>query len=179
MNRSTSGRRPWCSIFRLHIPLILSVFAFGGTPLAQAWQDAADSTATEPAAATEAAATEPAATTEAAAPETAAPTLPPYMSPTVDGEKPAWPDAAGANAGYWITPSAGPVGDGDPTALTNGQLYDRIAHNMFSINMLWVLIAGALVMFMQLGFMMVETGLCRAKNSSHTAAMNLMVYPLG
>ena len=34
-------------------------------------------------------------------------------------------------------------------------------------------------MFMQAGFACVETGLCRAKNSSHTFAMNLMIYPLG
>ena len=27
--------------------------------------------------------------------------------------------------------------------------------------------------------MMVETGLCRAKNASHTSAMNFMIYPLG
>ena len=36
-----------------------------------------------------------------------------------------------------------------------------------------------LVMFMQAGFMYVETGLCRAKNAGHTAAMNFMIYPLG
>lgn len=113
--------------------------------------------------------------TEAAA----EPVLPPYMTATSPEGSTLWPDSAGANAGYWTTPSAGPVGDGDPSGLTNAQLYDRIVHNLFSINMIWVLLGGALVMFMQTGFMMVETGLCRAKNSAHTAAMNLMVYPLG
>ena len=54
-----------------------------------------------------------------------------------------------------------------------------MTHNLFSINFVWALVTGFLVMFMQAGFMMVETGLCRAKNSSHTAAMNLMIYPLG
>ncbi len=44
---------------------------------------------------------------------------------------------------------------------------------------MWVLVAGFLVMFMQAGFMLVETGLCRAKNAAHTSAMNLMIYPLG
>ncbi len=58
-------------------------------------------------------------------------------------------------------------------------LYDRIAHNLFSINMVWTLVTGFLVMFMQAGFMFVETGLCRAKNAAHTAAMNFMIYPLG
>ena len=41
------------------------------------------------------------------------------------------------------------------------------------------LIAGFLVMFMQAGFAMVETGLCRAKNAAHTMSMNLMIYALG
>ncbi len=108
------------------------------------------------------------------------PALPPYISASSpDPTKPLWPDATGANAGYWITPSAGPVGDDDPSKLSNASLYDRIAHNMFSLNMVWVLLAGALVMFMQTGFALVEGGLCRAKNAGHTFAMNLMVYPLG
>ncbi|MBK7972297.1 MAG: hypothetical protein IPK07_03090 [Deltaproteobacteria bacterium] len=58
-------------------------------------------------------------------------------------------------------------------------LYDRVAHNLFSINMVWTMLAGFLVMFMQAGFMYVEMGLCRAKNAAHTSAMNLMIYPLG
>jgi Amt family ammonium transporter len=47
------------------------------------------------------------------------------------------------------------------------------------MNMTWVLIAGFLVIFMQAGFALVETGLCRAKNASHTMSMNFMVYALG
>ena len=64
-------------------------------------------------------------------------------------------------------------------ACRTADLYDRVAHNLFSINIVWVLVAGFLVMFMQAGFAMVEAGLCRAKNSAHTMAMNLMIYPLG
>jgi Amt family ammonium transporter len=45
--------------------------------------------------------------------------------------------------------------------------------------MVWALVTGFLVMFMQAGFAMVETGMCRAKNASHTIAMNFMIYPLG
>ena len=85
-----------------------------------------------------------------------------------DPEKPLWPDSTGANAGYWVTPSAGPVGDDDPSKIGPAGLYDRITHNMFSLNMVWVLLAGALVMFMQTGFALVEGGLCRAKNAGHT-----------
>ena len=47
-----------------------------------------------------------------------------------------------------------------------------------SINMMWMLLAGFLVMFMQAGFAMVETGLIRSRNVSHTTAMNLMIYSI-
>ena len=43
----------------------------------------------------------------------------------------------------------------------------------------WVLIAGFLVMFMQTGFALIETGFVRAKNAVHTMGMNLVIYPLG
>lgn len=108
-----------------------------------------------------------------------APALPAYFSgANADPQKPVWPDATGGAAGTWATPA----GDGTadvPSQLSGSDLYDRIAHNLYSINIIWVLIAGALVMFMQTGFAMVETGLGRAKNSAHTVAMNFMVYPIG
>ncbi|MBK7978077.1 MAG: ammonium transporter [Deltaproteobacteria bacterium] len=57
-------------------------------------------------------------------------------------------------------------------------LYDRVAHNLFSINM-----GGPLTRLpgdvLQAGFMYRGAGLCRAKNAAHTSAMNLMIYPLG
>jgi ammonium transporter, Amt family len=121
--------------------------------------------------------TDTAAPTGEAAPAAAA--LPLYITLDNPKEKPNFPDAVGANAGYWTTPSKGPVGDDDPATKTPTDLYNRIVHNLFSINMVWALIMGALVMFMQAGFALVETGLARAKNSAHTVAMNFMIYPLG
>ncbi|MGZ5133171.1 MAG: ammonium transporter [Caldimonas sp.] len=53
------------------------------------------------------------------------------------------------------------------------------SHTFFSVNFVWVLIAGFLVIFMQAGFAMVETGLVRAKNAAHTISMNFAVYALG
>src|SRR3954467_566503 len=53
------------------------------------------------------------------------------------------------------------------------------SRSFFSINFVWVLIAGFLVIFMQAGFALVETGLIRAKNASHTMSMNFAVYALG
>jgi Amt family ammonium transporter len=48
-----------------------------------------------------------------------------------------------------------------------------------ALNMVWVLVAGFLVMFMQVGFAMLETGFTRAKNAVNTMAMNMMIYPIG
>lgn len=43
----------------------------------------------------------------------------------------------------------------------------------------WVLVAGFLVMLMQAGFALVETGFTRAKNAAHTVTMNFMDYAVG
>lgn len=108
-----------------------------------------------------------------------APKLPPYFTATSpDPKTTPWPDPTGANSGVWATPAGDGKGD-IPEKLSIQDLYDRMAHNLFSINFVWALVTGFLVMFMQAGFMFVETGLCRAKNASHTAAMNFMIYPLG
>ncbi|HEV2211522.1 MAG TPA: ammonium transporter [Verrucomicrobiae bacterium] len=59
------------------------------------------------------------------------------------------------------------------------KMADPVGHNRVAINFMWTLITGFLVMFMQAGFALVETGLCRAKNAGHTMAMNFMIYPMG
>src|SRR5882757_310301 len=131
-------------------------------------------------AAAEAAPAEPA--TEAAPAEPAAPAapaLPGYFSGTnADPAKPTWPDPTGGATGVWATPAGDGKGD-VPANLSIPDLYDRMAHNLVSINFVWALVTGFLVMFMQAGFMLVETGLCRSKNAAHTSAMNFMIYPLG
>ena len=48
-----------------------------------------------------------------------------------------------------------------------------------SVNTLWVLIAAALVFFMQAGFAMVETGFTRAKNAGNIIMKNLMDFCIG
>jgi ammonium transporter, Amt family len=131
----------------------------------------------------EAPAAAPAAAADAAAPAATPPVaaapLPGYFSSTsADPNKPSWPDQTGGSAGVWATPAGDGKGD-TPATLTANDLYDRIAHNLFSVNMVWTMVTGFLVMFMQAGFMYVETGLCRAKNAAHTSAMNFMIYPLG
>jgi Amt family ammonium transporter len=50
---------------------------------------------------------------------------------------------------------------------------------ILSINTLWVLIAAALVFFMQAGFALVEAGLTRSKNSANILMKNLMDFVIG
>ncbi len=64
----------------------------------------------------------------------------------------------------------------NPTVL---ELAAAVGHNRVAINIMWTLITGFLVMFMQAGFAMVETGMTRAKNVNHTMTMNFMIYPFG
>jgi ammonium transporter, Amt family len=119
------------------------------------------------------------------APASVAPAVQPVVAPA-PAKMPDWMtkkgtpagDVLGVKSGVWAAPASDGKGD-IPSNLTTDDLYDRVAHNLFSINMIWVLLTGFLVMFMQAGFACIETGLCRAKNSAHTFAMNLMIYPLG
>jgi len=48
-----------------------------------------------------------------------------------------------------------------------------------SLDTMWVLIAAALVFFMQAGFAMVETGFTRAKNAGNIVMKNLMDFSIG
>jgi ammonium transporter, Amt family len=97
------------------------------------------------------------------------------------------PDPSGANTGGAsdvIGASAGAPTKEDLEKLSKNEplaakLADVIGHNRIAINFVWTLLAGFLVMFMQAGFAMVETGFTQAKNAGHTMAMNFMVYGLG
>jgi len=84
---------------------------------------------------------------------------------------------AGGNSGSAIDLAWPPPAD--PKKVTHDEVVNNAAHNKISINMVWTLVTGFLVMFMQAGFALVETGLCRAKNATHVMAMNFMIYGLG
>jgi len=53
------------------------------------------------------------------------------------------------------------------------------AVNSFTINNLWVMIAGMLVFLMHLGFATVESGLCRAKNCANILFKNTVTPAIG
>ncbi|HVV17235.1 MAG TPA: ammonium transporter [Polyangia bacterium] len=96
------------------------------------------------------------------------------------------PDKTGA---FQTTPTAFSVAgytkpDPDKTTVKDlAVAVDAVAqsasHGIYSINFVWTLVAGFLVMFMQAGFALVETGLIRGKNAAHTMSMNFMVYGIG
>ena len=106
-------------------------------------------------------------------------------------QKPAQPAAPAAAAAPVPAPPPKPDPGGtatggiaDVTAKEPGkptlvEVADFAGHNRVAINIMWTLITGFLVMFMQAGFALVETGFTRAKNVAHTMMMNFMVYAIG
>src|SRR5215213_1947535 len=61
-------------------------------------------------------------------------------------------------------------------------LYNALAlidQNRLATNFVWVLVCGYLVMFMQAGFALVETGFSRAKSAMQVMMTNFMVYGIG
>jgi Amt family ammonium transporter len=85
-------------------------------------------------------------------------------------------DVVGASAGAPTADDLKNLGPKEPLA---AKLADTIGHNRIAINFVWTLVCGFLVMFMQAGFALAETGFTRAKNAGHTMAMNMMIYCIG
>jgi Amt family ammonium transporter len=56
---------------------------------------------------------------------------------------------------------------------------DAVATLGSQINLLWVVIGAVLVIFMQAGFALVETGFCRAKHAAHVVSTNFAIFGLG
>ena len=85
-------------------------------------------------------------------------------------------DVIGATTGAPTADDMTAMGPTEPLAV---KLADVIGHNRIAINMVWTMICGFLVMFMQAGFALAEGGFTRAKNAGHTMAMNFMIYAIG
>jgi len=99
---------------------------------------------------------------------------PEAAAPEAASETPKSGDPSGASTG-----TASDVTLADPDKPELSDALAQAGHNKVSINIMWTLVAAFLVMFMQAGFAMVETGFTRAKNAAHTMLMNFMVYPIG
>jgi hypothetical protein len=70
-----------------------------------------------------------------------------------------------------VTGSAAGASDPLPPAINGGAGGLGV-----STNLLWICVGGALVMFMQGGFALVETGFTRKKNAAHTMGMNVAIF---
>jgi Amt family ammonium transporter len=64
-----------------------------------------------------------------------------------------------------------------PVAFTQG-LADSIANQTVAIDTMWVLVTAFLVFFMNLGFALVESGFCRAKNTVNILSKNFIVFAI-
>ena len=121
----------------------------------------------------------PAAAPAAAAP---APPLAPADAQLKDaaGKAPSMADLAKGDPGGTITGTINDVPAADSKAgVTLPDVANQVGQNKIAANFIWTLVTGFLVMFMQAGFAMVESGLCRAKNANHTYMMNFFVYTCG
>ena len=121
----------------------------------------------------------PAPTSAAPAPAAGAPAMDAPLD--VKAAKPPAPeDLAKGDPGGTITGTVSDVVASDAKkGVTLADTVNQVGQNRIAINFVWTLITGFLVMFMQAGFALVETGLCRAKNANHTMMMKFMVYGFG
>ncbi len=123
------------------------------------------------------------------------------QAPATNGQPPAAPPAvspatAELREAAAKAPTSADLQKGDPGGTLTGSIADvtvtdakagvtlpdvgsQVGQNKVAINFVWTLICGFLVMFMQAGFAMVESGLCRVKNANHTYMMNFFVYGCG
>jgi Amt family ammonium transporter len=73
-----------------------------------------------------------------------------------------------------LLPSAARAQESDPAALQ--ALMDGSSSMRIAIDTVWVLLAACLVFWMNAGFAMLESGLCRAKNTVNILAKNFIVF---
>ncbi|MCA1840208.1 MAG: ammonium transporter, partial [Actinobacteria bacterium] len=92
------------------------------------------------------------------------------MALATDGDK------DGSKTGTTITTMV-PRDSSNDTVITN--VATQTEKNRVAINITWLMLGGILVLFMQAGFALVETGFTRAKNAAHTMMMNMVIFALG
>ena len=75
---------------------------------------------------------------------------------------------ATGTATAWASPTDG-----------GGTTADKLTHGEIGLNLLWIVLGAVLVIFMQAGFALVETGFCRAKHAAHVVSTNFAIFGLG
>ncbi len=83
-------------------------------------------------------------------------------------------DPSGASTGTAADVSAATAGS--PTL---GEFATELGHTKISLNIFFLIMGGALVFFMQMGFAMVETGFSRSKNAVHVIMTNFVIFAIG
>jgi ammonium transporter, Amt family len=90
-------------------------------------------------------------------------------------------DTTGANTGTIsdYLAAAGRTGTDVPVSQVGiNQLANETGHLRVAINFNWLLMTGFLVLFMQVGFAFLVTGLTRAKNAGHMMMMNIAAFAI-
>jgi Amt family ammonium transporter len=91
-------------------------------------------------------------------------------------------DAAGTQTGVesdYVGSTGATANDDGTVPLSQvgiNQLANETGHLRVSVNFTWLLLTGFLVLFMQVGFAFLVTGLTRAKNAGHMMMMNLTSF---
>jgi Amt family ammonium transporter len=67
----------------------------------------------------------------------------------------------------------------DPLGTGLGTPSEVPTHTEFGLNLLWIVLGAVLVIFMQAGFALVETGFCRAKHAAHVVSTNFAIFGIG
>jgi Amt family ammonium transporter len=65
------------------------------------------------------------------------------------------------------------------SAAQGEDIVDAVQANAEALNLLWIVLGAVLVIFMQAGFALVETGFCRAKHSAHVMSTNFAIFGVG
>jgi Amt family ammonium transporter len=60
-----------------------------------------------------------------------------------------------------------------------GTTAETLTHGEIGLNLLWIVVGAAMVVFMQAGFALVETGFCRAKHAAHVVSTNFAIFGIG
>src|SRR5437867_1793838 len=161
MDRCVTWRRCRPGLIALALGVGVGIVALAGTARAQATGAGATAPATQPAAAPAAPTNDPLGLTGGATSPLTSPSY--YLGGLPNG-------TTDKDGNFKATAADKPTAE---------EAWNLALNTTYHLNFVWALVAGFLVMFMQAGFALVETGLCRGKNAAHTMSMNFMVYALG
>ncbi len=81
-----------------------------------------------------------------------------------------------AQGAAWANDPIGGAGFIDDKGANFGNAIDKSGA---AVNLLWIVLGAVLVIFMQAGFALVETGFCRAKHAAHVVSTNFAIFGLG